>query len=182
MAKTSGRIRGGEAGGNAVNKTLAGIESSIRAKSYESMAVVNEKGKQILFIKGGKSSVSANAAQEELLRGNIVTHNHPRLSSFSSKDLKTMVAHNVKEMRVVTRDYTFSMKRPKSGWGKDERAVVYAINEAHWKTLSKLETYVITYRGDKKQALARANAIHSHLMSKQLAKTLGWNYTKTKIK
>ena len=59
----------------------------------------------------------------------IFTHNHPRGwqepekslgrigNSFSPADMYLAIAHNVSEMRAVTPNYTFAMKRPEEGWG-----------------------------------------------------------------
>ena len=179
MAKTSGGLRVDK---NALAKALANTENAIRGGDYESLGVFDSKGRRLVFATGDKSSVGVTAEEEKYLRNAIVTHNHPGGTSFSSGDLKTMVAFNSKELRVVTRDYTYSMKRPKGGWGKDVDSMHKTITDIYWRKFNELGKYQSAYKGNKDVARIRANQLHHHLFSKEVAKTFGWEYTKMRVK
>lgn len=160
MAKTSGGLRADK---NALAKALASTENAIRGRDYESLGVFDSKGRRLVFVTGDKSSVGVSAEEEKYLRNTITTHNHPRGTSFSSGDLKTTVAFNSKELRVVTKDYTYSMKRPKGGWGKDVDSIHKTIDSIYWRTFGELDKYQSAYKGNKDVARIRANQLHHHL-------------------
>ena len=52
------------------------------------------------------------------LKGNIVTHNHPGIGSFSEGDVAMAAVHQVAEMRVVDDMYSYSMRPPEGGWNR----------------------------------------------------------------
>ncbi|MBK6263635.1 hypothetical protein JKA74_01205 [Marivirga sp. S37H4] len=39
-------------------------------------------------------------------------HNHPSNNTFSIEDIRMAIFHNVKEMYVITKDFSYSIKRP----------------------------------------------------------------------
>lgn len=174
-------------------KALLKEEGAIRLNDYETAIAVDEKGNVVFKKKGDKNSVSIpyNAP----IKDAILTHNHPGSAykdakgrplanqSFSDKDIITAVSMNAKGMRIISSGGTrFSMMRPKEGWGvKGSKigAKVAGVKKSVYNSLSK---YVQNYKGDKSVAAARADQIYWHLVSKKLSKSLGYSYTKQKIK
>ena len=110
-----------------MSKNILGKEREIRKNKDESLHVFTASGNPVIQIQGKGAAVRFNA--KDVPQNSILTHNHPRAlgktgmraigNSFSIDDIRTAVATNAKEIRAVTPTYTFSMKRPKGGWGVD---------------------------------------------------------------
>lgn len=117
----------------------------------------------------------------------ILTHNHPRSlgtngirrigNSFSSDDIRSAIKVNAKEMRAVTPTYTFSVKRPKGGWGVSADVASKAFADAN-RTVSKQGHSYLTKTGWNESNIARAEVTHFHKVMKILAKKYGWDYSK----
>lgn len=105
-------MRGMSAG---LAKALTARESEIRDLPYENSAIFDEQGNALEITNGG---ANRRVGYDGILAdGNIVTHNHPGGGSLSRKDILGAVSTNAKEVRAVAGDYTYSIKRPDSGWG-----------------------------------------------------------------
>lgn len=183
----NGRTEGGYS--NTMKKNILGAEASIRTNRDESAHVFDEKGRKLLVVQGKKNRVDLTGAN--IPPDSIITHNHPLSigrkgimsigNSFSSADVATAVAFNAKEMRAVTPTYTFSIKRPKGGWGDPSK-----INAAYKRISKQVErentAYInktSSYRAGYTRA-ERATVTHTHSVMSRLAKQFGWDYTKKK--
>lgn len=106
-------------------KKIHDIEDKIRKQPFESAAVVDNDGNMLYFKDGMQSQVGFTRMECMQMKGNTLTHNHPRCSMFSDADLKCMAVNGLQEIRATNRDgTTYSMKQ-----GKDftkERAVEFA--------------------------------------------------------
>ena len=117
----SGGMGSGSRGGNtergysaSLARAVGDVEDRLRDNNYESLGVFDDTGKMTYFKKGEAHYVMYDP---KAVRDKIVTHNHPSGASFSHQDIEGMVANNMKEMRIAGKEYTFSIKRPKGGWG-----------------------------------------------------------------
>ena len=190
---------GGRAGGGAglgsrsggLARSLSKRENEIKDSPFERMSIFDEKGNELFRNEHGDANSVSFKGGEKYMRDNIYTHNHPGDSaaphtSFSEGDYVAAVTYNVKEMRAVAHGVTYSLKRPSTGWGmvgKDKQGIIgVTFKEAKQKATARLKHYVMNYKGDRKQALARADRIMSHMVNKMVAKKLGYEYTKTKTK
>lgn len=100
-------------------KKLHEVEDKIRNQNFESASIVNKNGEELLFKDGQKSEVSFSHSESLLMRGNTLTHNHPRCSMFSKEDLQCMAMNDMYEIRATNRDgTTYSMKQGK-GYSKE---------------------------------------------------------------
>ena len=123
----SGGSGGTRGGGRAGKNTLDGVEASIRNNSYESAAIFDANGNLLLRKTGGDHEVKFSRAETALLKDSVLTHNHPEmdaLSVFSKADINMTTKHDLKEMRAVTRDTTYTLtkvenKRSKSKFAED---------------------------------------------------------------
>lgn len=196
-AKRGYRINGirqlpaGDGQSRALTKVVSHVEKNIRMnKSFETGVVIDTDG-TILIDKRGKSvSVGFNEDEVRQMKDKIMTHNHPRGwkaspnsmahigSSFSDNDLVSAVYADVLEVRAVTPLYTFSMKRPASGWGVSYQTVFDTYKDIDHAVQKELWQAVKAKRIKPEQA----SAIHSHLVNKRLAKQLGWEYSKAKTR
>lgn len=168
-------------------KNIVGLEQGYRGNKDETLHVFTPTGKLIRSI-GGKGAAVQVPDMAMLSTNAILTHNHPRAigqkglaaigNSFSHADINLAVRANASEMRAVTPTYTFSMKRPKGGWNATPQQVVDAFKAAEKKTRSRMQSYIDNYKGSWKTAVERANTMHYHLIWKEVAKQMGWNYSK----
>lgn len=109
---------------------ITNTENEIRLnKSFETGVLFDKNGNVVIDKRGAKYSVEFTDEECAKMKDCIFTHNHPRGwqepekslgrigNSFSPADMYLAIAHNVSEMRAVTPNYTFAMKRPEEGWG-----------------------------------------------------------------
>lgn len=188
MGEPVAKLRGATEAGytDKMMRNIVGIEQKYRTNKDETLHIFTPTGDLVRSIGGKGASVSASPLS--IPEDAILTHNHPRSlgkkginrigNSFSNTDLYTMVGRNAREMRAVTPTYTFSMKRPKGGWGvKSELQLTRAYNKAYREVQAEMEIYFYK-RGFSTDAVARANATFYHKVNKKLAASFGWDYTK----
>ena len=109
---------------------ITNTENEIRLnKSFETGVLFDRNGNVVIDKRGAKYSVAFTDEECAKMKDCVFTHNHPRGwqepekslgrigNSFSPADMYLAIAHNVSEMRAVTPNYTFAMKRPEEGWG-----------------------------------------------------------------
>lgn len=178
-----GRAGGGASGGmgrdgGALARNLASHEASIRLNdSFETLTAFDDKG-NMLFSKKGEQHYVEYGADGVKTTNAIVTHNHPSGASFSAEDMAGMVRYNQKEMRATGKEYTFSMKRPKGGWGiSHEKAARYFHNAYRTARNEYMQQKTGNASSD------RALWINlTHKWNGEVAKYLGWNYSVKKNK
>lgn len=110
-------------------KHIVGLEQKYRNNKDETLHFFSPSGDIIKSIGGKGAQVQFDI--KSIPANTIMTHNHPRSlglkgiksigNSFSADDIASAVKVNAKEIRAVTPTYTFSLKRPKGGWGGLER-------------------------------------------------------------
>lgn len=189
MAKSSGGVRGVSNRTSGLVVSLREEENSIRNNTYETGVVLDSDGKVLLKKKGDDGQVTFTGREISLMKDKILTHNHPsgnkdRYSighAFSGDDYAASVECNLKELRAVTKGYTFSMKRPKRGWGATPSEVKQAHTKIWTEHVKEAGRYVRNYKGDRKTAMARADIVISHRVAKDMAKKFGWVYTRYSI-
>lgn len=170
---------------NKMIKNIVGIEQKYRRNKDETLHVFNSKGELVFSIDGKGARVVFNP--RKIPANSILTHNHPRSlgksgirrigNSFSSDDIRTAIRVNAKEMRAVTPTYTFSIKRPKGGWGVSANEATKAFADAN-RTVSKQGHKYLNQTKWNKSNIARVKITHFHKVMKILAKKYGWDYSK----
>ena len=174
-----------------LTKIVSDIEADIRMnKRYETGVCVDLKGNVIIDKRGSYQSIAFTAEECAMMKDCIFTHNHPsgwsypgndicRIgNSFSCQDMALCIYHDLIEIRAVTPNYTFSMKRPSGGWNvtpseiqKDFDAVS---NKLHKEFTRRINNGTMT--------IGQATATHFHILWKQLSKKYGWEYDKQKTR
>lgn len=193
MSKSSGSNRGLlSEGSKHYREKLKRTETNIRTKRYEVGVVLDRKGNILVRREGKAREVRFSKEELKLMKDNVLTHNHPSAlgrsgvsaigQPFSKEDLILAVDRNVKEIRAVTPTYTFSIKRPKGGWKVNWKDISKVVDNANQKYYNKFNSYIRNYKGKEHTAIERANALHWHLVNKEVAKKMGWNYTHKKAK
>ena len=165
-------------------KAVTDRESEIRDFSeYEKISIFDEKGNEVFRNDHG----NAHSATYDPTKAanNIMTHNHPEGGSFSWKDVTGAIGTNMKEIRAVGSQFTYSLKRPERGWrigGYELGTVRDRYNSIMMSKAMAAKSYVLSYKGDRETAMRRASFILAHQTMKQLSKEYGWTYTVTKSK
>lgn len=79
-------------------------------KTGETAFILDKEGNTLLRKRGAQDHVGFTAEEATRMKGNVLTHNHPFESSFSSDDVRCLIKYKLGEMRAVTSDYRYSMK------------------------------------------------------------------------
>lgn len=165
-------------------------ENAIRKNSNESLHLFDSNGKEIMAFQGKGTGVIISRSQAQSIPQNtIMTHNHPRAlgrsglasigHSFSAYDIASAIRHNAAEIRAVTPRYTFSLKRPKGGWGISESELNKVYRNAENERVRDGNKYIDEGPTNAYNArVERANVLHHHALMKELSKKYGWIYTK----
>lgn len=163
MAKTAGGVRTYKQGSSRASKgatekgytakmvkNIVGMEQKYRRNKDETLHVFNSKGDIVTSFGGKGAKVVFDT--KKVPPNSILTHNHPRSlgasgimrigNSFSSADIVSAVRTNAKEIRAVTPTYTFSVKRPKGGWGIAANDVRKAYENANRAVKKERRTYL----------------------------------------
>lgn len=170
---------------------ITDTENEIRLnKSFETGVLFDKNGNVVVDKRGAKYSVEFTDEECAKMKDCIFTHNHPRGwqepekslgrigNSFSPADMYLAIAHNVSEMRAVTPNYTFAMKRPEEGWGitisKFEKLVNRENNKLRAEFTSRINNNTLSP--------TMASAVHYHILWKRVAEKMKWSYTKAKTR
>lgn len=172
-------------------RKVVNTENEIRMnEKFETGVLYDKEGNVIIDKRGAATSVSFTAEECAKMKDCIFTHNHPRGwmypekslgrigNSFSREDIMLTVANDVAEMRAVTPNYTFIMKRPVGGWGIDVKELKVLFDKENARLRKEFEERI--YSGTLTPE--RASAVHFHILWKRIAKQTGWDYSKSKTR
>ena len=170
---------------------ITNTENEIRLnKSFETGVLFDRNGNVVIDKRGAKYSVAFTDEGCAKMKDCVFTHNHPRGwqepekslgrigNSFSPADMYLAIAHNVSEMRAVTPNYTFAMKRPEEGWGITISKFEKLVNREN----NKLRVEFTARINNNTLSPTMASVVHYHILWKRISEKMGWNYTKAKTR
>ena len=190
MGRGHGATRGGGPGGGvslgateagqsaALSKALLQREKQIQGSGVENVAIFDENGN--LLFQHTDNATNYVTYDGRIAHGNVHTHNHTNNTSFSPDDIVNTVKTDMREARVTTPTYTYSLKRPEKGWGVSKKKLESSLYGKSADLQWEMRKYISRYKGDKSVAIARAERMFTHILTKQVAKEYGWSYTKRK--
>jgi hypothetical protein len=170
---------------------ITNTENEIRLnKSFETGVLFDRNGNVVIDKRGAKYSVAFTDEECAKMKDCVFTHNHPRGwqepekslgrigNSFSPADMYLAIAHNISEMRAVTPNYTFAMKRPEEGWGITISKFEKLVNREN----NKLRVEFTARINNNTLSPTMASVVHYHILWKRISEKMGWNYTKAKTR
>lgn len=178
--------------GNKVDgaKTLASVEARSAGLDHEQLYVVDDQGFVVAASDGNKGSVGITARTAANLKGNVMTHNHPRDNSevnggtFSAADISCL-SLGMKELRASAKEGTYSLKAKSNradgaGFASYMQSQKSTINSGMAKASSKLKAK--DYKSESSFAAAKFNAEMNWLSNwyASNAGKFGYEYSFTK--
>lgn len=172
-------------------KAVSDIEAQIREnKTFETGVVFDVNGNVIIDKRGENYIVRFTESETAKMKDCVFTHNHPRGwkyaendigrigSSFSIQDITLAVSNDLAEIRAVTPNYTFSMKRPKEGWEISVKDLIRIYDEEN----DSLHSEFMKRINNNTMTISQANATHFHILWKRISEKVGFEYRKLKTK
>jgi hypothetical protein len=104
--------------GEALRRALGQVEDTIRSEAREVAYVLDVDGTVVHRQTGTRDTVDLPPG---ILRGRIVTHNHPHGTSLSVQDVRTLIETGAAQVRVVTEQFDYSLQvPPETEWDEVE--------------------------------------------------------------
>lgn len=94
-------------------------EAELIKRKTEKAVVFADDGTVVFEKAGDESSVSFTSSELRFFENNILTHNHPRGTSFSMDDVALAMTWNLKGIRACGSQYRYYLNRPQSGWSRE---------------------------------------------------------------
>ena len=180
-SRSGGLTRGEtEAGYSAaLSRSVLKAESEIKNQTNETVVIFNDDGSVAFRKDGTRMGVTYDGRKST---DKVMTHNHPGPDApFSSSDLRDAVKFNQKEVRAVSRNYTYSMKRPQGGWGSVK-------SDAVMRTYSTIKRQVAKEWDSRISSASSGAGVRSEYFKSQIevqrrvAKKFGWDFSYKKNK
>lgn len=106
-----------------LEKNIQSTEEEIRKLSKERAYLYNDSGEVIWKNDGNSNSVDlSDAARRNLLKDNVLTHNHPGSTSFSHADIDVMLRNKMKEIRAIGKNDNLVRAKLRDGFTEGEVA------------------------------------------------------------
>lgn len=178
-------------------KAMTAREEEIRGLQIEHLSIFDDNGNELFRNVGTGTHVQSSPEHEP---NHIVTHNHPSTGrnkgqersdgggSLSKQDILGSIDTNAKEIRAVTKNRTYSLKRPKEGWvqggWKGDKFLGNNANNYRKakETVDKRDkAYYKGYKGDRATAARRMSSTYWHRVNKEFASRMGYEYTSSRV-
>lgn len=101
----------------AAREELKTDEKYLLRRKNETAIVYNADGKYLFTKRGNEKSISFTRADKEKMKNGIVSHNHPSGGSFSISDWKVFKNAELQELRVVTDNVVYYLRRNENAGG-----------------------------------------------------------------
>ena len=115
-------------------------ERAIAGRKNETAILYNSQGQTLLVKNGGEHNVSFSPSEMAMMKGAVLTHNHPYSTTLSWADIAMLGSANLSEIRAAGEDGTFYMRRP-AVWPKEINSV-QKIKQAYFELESQVEPLI----------------------------------------
>lgn len=115
-------------------------EAMLSKREKEAAVLYDGNGKTILTKTGTEQRVSFSKLEVKMMKGGILTHNHPYSTTFSWADIDMLRRSQLSEIRATGNTGTFFMRQP-ARW-PEEIGTTDKINKAYEKIETKVEPII----------------------------------------
>lgn len=187
--KVKGNINGGLTSEQI--KAVSDFENQHRDRKTERVAVFDVNGKMVN--KSTSGTRNRTRIRGAIPENSVITHNHPSSvrgdstrygSSLSGPDGIAAIRTNAAEVRAVSGNHTYSLRRPVKGWPINAKQYQSEWHAAKAKHEKSLRNYInqAKDKNDRIRRIQRANTLMSHMATRDVAKKYGIPYTRLKTK
>jgi hypothetical protein len=168
------------------------LEDKIKDLDYERALFIDPKSGKVLLNKAGEqTSVSFTPEETGLMKGAIVTHNHPNAFgyppnhpaskglSFSEADVKAACIAEAGEMRAVSSGYRHVLRPPQEGWNGANWA--FKVEPSYKRNENQVMNEFINEISSGRRTIASAEADFHHEVISRTAKETRMYYKRTPI-
>jgi hypothetical protein len=101
----------------ALRQVVAAVEAEIANNARETVAVFAADGTVLVRKEGTSNRVTFTLEEKLRMRGAaLYTHNHPRGTSFSPRDIRNAKLLDLQEQHAVGKHYLYILRPPAEGW------------------------------------------------------------------
>lgn len=115
-------------------------EAMLSKREKEAAVLYDVNGKTILTKTGTEQRVSFSRSEVEMMKGGVLTHNHPYSTTFSWADIDMLRRSQLSEIRATGNTGTYFMRQP-ARW-PEEIDSTDKINKAYEKIETKIEPII----------------------------------------
>ncbi len=153
---------------------LRKTEAHLIKRKTEKAVVFNDDGSIFFEKEGDKNSVSFSVDKLRLFEDKILTHNHPRGSSFSMDDVELVTFWNLKGIRACGSQYRYYLNRLASGWSREmwKKKIKPLAEKIHNEVFQRFSELI--NKGELTPE--EANYRHWHEVWSRVAKEVGLDY------
>ena len=155
-------------------QALRETEAQLIQRKTEKAVVFDDDGSIFFEKEGNENSVTFSVDELRLFEDKILTHNHPRGSSFSMDDVELVTFWNFKGIRACGSQYRYYLNRPASGWSREmwKKKIKPLAEKIHNDVFQQFSELI-----DKGELTPEeANYRHWHEVWSRVAKEVGLDY------
>jgi hypothetical protein len=163
----------------AKHKAINDFEEAKKDQSFESVIVVDKDGKVLFEGDGDETTVTIPPEVVSDLRGTeglVVSHNHPMGMSFSEKDWETAKSLNVSEIRAVSQEYTYVLRKPEGRSWPTRTPIEMIKEQSEGSIFNKYNDLAL----QQKISIPKANEEYWNEVTSSIAKHFGISYERIK--
>ncbi|MBI3757949.1 MAG: hypothetical protein HY267_08230 [Deltaproteobacteria bacterium] len=160
----------------ALRRAVATVEAEIANKARETVVVFAADGTVLVRKEGTSNRVTFTLEEKLRMRGAaLYTHNHPRGTSFSPRDIRNAKLLDLKEQHAVGKHYLYILRPPTEGWKMIAMAELNtAVAAAQQQVLQEFQAQI--RRGQL--SLAQADLSFWHTIWTRVARQFRFHYTR----
>lgn len=154
---------------------FASDEDLLRKKKEETAIVYDRNGNTAFIKKGEARSVRFTKREVQQMDGGVLVHNHPEDTTFSPADINMLRAANLSEIRAVTQNGVYHLRRPKV-WDEaiNTRQKIF---EEYEKLEREIEPEIYLQYQQGKLTLEEYNKIYQDKILDRLTKKFNLDYS-----
>jgi len=155
-----------------LKKSLLDAETGIYLRKTEKAYLFDPEGKELFNKSGNKNSVGFTQEEANMMKGNILTHNHPYGTSFSLQDIKLLLKTGLKEIRAVGAEYKYAFSLKGASQAKDD--ALKMLEKEYQLSNSTVKGDFLTKMDKGEIDIEYAEKNHAHTVWLRVNKYLPW--------